>query len=129
MGLIETVKLPIQSDERGWGISLSQSDERCFFPNLHLVSLNPGKVRGNHYHPLGTEYIMAFGGQCRLVAVDEKTGEREERIVSKDERVLFKIPPTIIHAVFNEGDKEAYLLCYYDLKREEEWKSVKRQIT
>ena len=122
MKYIELINLPTSSDNRGIAIRPISDDElksKKLF-NLHLVSLKPGVVRGNHYHQYQNEVICVFGSRAKVVAVDNSTGDREEEIIEEDRAVLLKIPRNISHAIKNIGDNILYLLCYSDRKYQQE---------
>ena len=81
--------------------------------NVHLVSLEPGTVRGNHVHRKQLEHVMVFGGRCLIAAEDEK-GVREEMVVEADDLMLFEIQPHIRHAFKNIGERTMFLIAYTD---------------
>ncbi|OGL39555.1 MAG: hypothetical protein A3C43_10850 [Candidatus Schekmanbacteria bacterium RIFCSPHIGHO2_02_FULL_38_11] len=86
MKFIKIEDLNFSSDNRGIAIRPISDEElqsKKLF-NLHLVSLKPEVVRGNHYHQYQNEVICVFGSRCRIVAVDNRTGEREEKIIEED---------------------------------------------
>ena len=116
MKLIEIEGLKSSSDSRGFSIRPLSDEElqtKKIF-NLHLVSLKPGVVRGNHFHRYQNEVICVFGSRCKMAVVDNKTGKREEEIIEEDKRVLLKIPTNVTHALKNIGNDTLYLLCYSD---------------
>jgi len=116
MKLIDLVELKASGDHRGIAfrpISDEELQSKKIF-NLHLVSLKPGAVRGNHFHQYQNEVICVFGSRCKVAAVNNKTGEREEETIEENKQVLLKIPTNVTHAVKNIGDKTLYLLCYSD---------------
>jgi dTDP-4-dehydrorhamnose 3,5-epimerase-like enzyme len=103
-----------KSDPRGWSINLlaaSGVPEDCL-GNLHTASLNPGSVRGNHYHEESTEWLLVFGGPSK-VSYREVGGETIEMEVIEDPRpVLFEIPPNTEHAVLNASNVNVYIMVF-----------------
>ncbi len=103
------------SDERGWSIDPVMRGD---FPdgdvkNLHLVSILPGHVRGNHYHETLTEYALFIAGDGLLAVLDRQTGERQEILIStSDGPALVKLPAGIVHAIKNTGVDTLYVLNY-----------------
>jgi dTDP-4-dehydrorhamnose 3,5-epimerase-like enzyme len=99
-------------DERGWGTNpfkaFNISDTA--FLDLHVVSLKPGHIRGNHYHADVTEWMLICGGAVRFLwkAVEEK--RVHEVMIRDEEPALLEIPPLVEHAVKNEGEHEIYLI-------------------
>ena len=103
-------------DKRGWGVNpLDALEISGDFPgNLHIVSLKPGAVRGNHRHANATEWILVFGGQAKIVW---KTGEAtsiDQISVDNSEPTLFEIPPGVDHAIVNDSTHDMYLAVFYD---------------
>lgn len=114
---VEVIKLARHApDARGWVIEpiSDASITKGAVRNIHIVSLNPQTVRGNHYHQHRQEYICVIAGRCQFLAVDNTTHQRQEILVDADTTVLFVIPPNVSHAVKNIGPETAYLLCYSD---------------
>ena len=71
------------TDERGWSIDPIFRED---FPdgdikNLHMVSILPGHVRGNHYHEKLTEYALFIAGDGLLAVQDRQNGERQEILI------------------------------------------------
>jgi dTDP-4-dehydrorhamnose 3,5-epimerase-like enzyme len=99
-------------DERGWGTNpfkaFEVSDTASL--DLHVVSLKPGYIRGNHYHADATEWMIICGGAVRFLwkAVEEKTVH--EIIICDKEPVLLEITPLVEHALRNEGGHEIYVI-------------------
>jgi oxalate decarboxylase/phosphoglucose isomerase-like protein (cupin superfamily) len=109
----------IWGDDRGWGANPMAPMGMPFgaLGDLHVVSIKPGKVRGNHYHPESTEWVLIFGGEARLIwrDLDDKTAH--ETIVAGSETTLYRIPPKIEHAVINEDSHDIYLISFSDTQK------------
>ncbi|RMF94774.1 MAG: hypothetical protein D6734_07005 [Candidatus Schekmanbacteria bacterium] len=116
MKLIKIEKVEINRDERGF--SVRPIDEEKLKEgkalNLHIVSMNPGAIRGNHYHKKQEEKIWIIGGPCLVAAKNKDTDETEETKIPPDNDTILTISPNITHAIKNISDKVAYLLCYSD---------------
>lgn len=110
------VQATIWKDERGWGINpfntFHLSDTASL--GLHVVSLKPGYIRGNHYHTDAKEWMLICGSTVKFLwkAVEEKTVN--EVIIRNNEPALLEIPPLIEHALRNEGEHEIYLIVMSD---------------
>jgi dTDP-4-dehydrorhamnose 3,5-epimerase-like enzyme len=102
----------VSTDGRGFWSRPIPGDEVRAVSNIHLVSLEPGSVRGNHYHESQTESICVIGGRVRLVALDEETGEKIDTILEGASAPVITIPPGIVHALKNIGSETNYLLCF-----------------
>ena len=86
------------------------------FGHLHLVSMEPGAVRGNHYHQTLKEWLFAFGGQYSFHW--KAGGNISRRLIPADKMVVIEIPPGITHTIRNESKETMYLLAYQDGGRE-----------
>jgi len=81
---------------------------------MHLVSIRPGAVRGNHLHRNATEWILVFGGTGRLSwKCPEGSGIREFTIQGRGPE-LYQVPPGVDHAIANTSSDEIYALVFYD---------------
>jgi len=111
---VKVIEMPLHQDERGWVVwPLREPDVEAYcISNLHVPSLQPGAVRGNHYHLNSTEFALVLSGPCLVIFVHNESGEKEEILVEGSKPVLFKIPPNITHAFRNQSEKEIFLLCY-----------------
>ncbi len=118
MGIIQIKEIEFNQDDRGWFIRPITDDDikSRIVCDVHMVSMKPGAIRGNHHHVHKTENILVIGGTCRLVAVDNKTEMKEEKTIEKNSKVLLVIPPNVTHAIENIGDEVAYLLCYSNVE-------------
>lgn len=104
-------KLEIHSDERGWLVELLKSNElEKPVKQIHIASIKPGCVRGNHYHSKRTEWFFLVSGEAKFVLQDIKTKKRISlRLSEKDPKVI-TIYPYISHGIKNIGKKTLYLI-------------------
>ncbi len=104
-------------DERGWGLSPL---EAAGLPagaapgNLHVVSLEPGAVRGNHIHPDSTEWFLLCGGPAEIAWQSGPLPPRRESILPDDGPALYEVPPGVAHAIRNRSRREIILLAFSD---------------
>jgi len=108
------IELASEEDERGFVVKPFQGKQLNTICNIHIVSLNPGTVRGNHYHPTQTEYILVLGNQGKLVTVDNETDKRNEMIIDGKKCPFITVTRNVVHAFKNIGTERMYLLCYTD---------------
>ncbi len=97
------------SDARGWvlnPLSLAGLEGKPL-GNLHVASMQPGAVRGNHAHGGAAEWLLFCGGPAVLIA-----GE-EEFPVSGEGPELFEIPAGLPHAIVNRSGREIFLVVFY----------------
>ena len=126
MKLLKVHGLDARREKRGWSVEPAASEllGSGFVKNVHVVSMEPGTVRGNHVHAKQQEFVMVFGGRCLVVAEDEN-GKREEMTVEPDELLLFEIRPNIKHAFKNIDHHTMHLLAYTDTPYDRENPDVK----
>jgi oxalate decarboxylase/phosphoglucose isomerase-like protein (cupin superfamily) len=99
-------------DARGWVLNplpLAGLEGKTL-GNLHVASMQPGAVRGNHAHASAAEWLLFCGGPAALI-----TGT-EEILVGGGEPELFEIPAGLPHAIVNRSDREIFLLVFYEEK-------------
>lgn len=116
------------ADERGFSAAPVGDEELKSVYNLHIVSLKPGAVRGNHYHEHQTEWICVLGGPCKFVAVDRESGERMELVFDGESCPQIVVGPGVSHAAKNTGEEAIYLLCYADQPLDRENPDVVRSV-
>ena len=98
----------------GRGFSFFPWRDRAADPNevvrtVHLVSIQPGRSRGHHYHPGHEEWLFTFHGAGVLAW--ESGGRIRERTISGN-GTLICIPPGVPHALTNPGPELLYLLAW-----------------
>ena len=77
--------------------------------NVHVVLTEPGFVRGNHRHVVGTEIAVLTGpAQVRL----KEDGVVREVAVPAGETWRFTIPPGVTHAFRNPGPGTMVLIGF-----------------
>lgn len=80
--------------------------------NVHVATMRPGAVRGNHRHLAATEYVC-FSGPIKLVVQDRK-GRQEQIQFKESECVRIKISSGVAHAFVNTGSAETFIVCFVD---------------
>lgn len=83
----------VDTDGRGFYARPVADGTAISASNIHIVSLEPGAVRGNHCHERQTEYICVLGGRVRFVAVDDGAGETIDTVVEGANAPVITIPP------------------------------------
>ena len=99
-------------DARGWVLNplpLAGLEGKTL-GNLHVASMQPGAVRGNHVHASAAEWLLFCGGPAALIA------GAEEILVGGGEPELFEIPAGLPHAIVNRSDWEIFLVVFYEEK-------------
>jgi dTDP-4-dehydrorhamnose 3,5-epimerase-like enzyme len=113
MNGLKIEELEAYRDARGWNTHPVDEQKMASggFANMHLVSIEPGAIRGNHRHFVQTEQTVIIGGPCLFAAVDSAGGERFERVFQSGELFRITIEPELPHAFKNIGGGIVYLLC------------------
>lgn len=113
---LEIIPMEEYRDRRGWNAQPLAASELAagIIKGVHIVSMEPGTIRGNHVHAEQTEKVMIAGGDCLFAARDPETGERFERTFTEDALFLIVVAPGIEHAFKNVSDGKAYLFCAGD---------------
>ena len=105
-------------DARGWLTELFREDElpEDFRPNMSYLSVtHPGVARGPHEHVNQTDGFAFIDGNYRLYLWDARAGANRERFtveVGSDYPVLVVVPPGVVHAYKNIGDRDAFVLNF-----------------
>jgi dTDP-4-dehydrorhamnose 3,5-epimerase-like enzyme len=104
-------RLHVRADDRGGVFAPfpDRSPAAGAIGNIHVATLRPGAVRGNHRHTAQTEYICCCG-PIRLVLQDE-AGRRERVEFDRGECVRITVKPGIAHAVVNTGAADTFIVC------------------
>lgn len=99
----------IHADPRGLVLEPAGPAELPAQRNAHLVTTNPGAVRGNHYHERGTE-IAVVVGPCRVRL--RESGALRDVEVPPGEAWRFTFPPRVSHAFQNTGTVPMLLVAF-----------------
>lgn len=107
------------SDQRGWLMELFRNDQLPddLHPAMSYVSMTrPGAARGPHEHKMQTDIFCFFGiSQFRFYLWDNRPDSStfgKNMILDLDENqpCMIIIPPGVVHAYRNTGDKDGLLL-------------------
>ena len=108
------IKQTAWEDERGWG--LNPFDAAGIIKgtpiDLHVVSLKPGFVRGNHYHTNATEWIFICNGAARFLSKQIKEKTVNEILTEDNKPVFLEIQPNVEHAIMNVSKGDIYLVVF-----------------
>ena len=110
-------KLDVKSDERGWLAEILRKENlrgKNDFGQILITVAKPDVTKGNHYHKRKHEWFCAIRGRGKLLLKDVTSDECQEVLMGDENMVAVKIPPNVIHAIQNIGDKMLYLLIYID---------------
>lgn len=110
-------------DARGWGTNPwrgsgidPEGPLAC-----HVVSIEPGAVRGNHLHPDAQEWMLLFGAPCTVAGrrggtagADNRAGTTESLRLEGSRPTLVHFPAGEAHAVRGEGPGTTFLVAFND---------------
>lgn len=106
-------------DDRGWLIELFRKDMigEDIFPVMSYISLTyPGVARGPHEHLEQTDYFCFSGhSDFKLILWDNRKDSstyKNKMIlnIGQDEHKIVIVPPGIVHAYKNVGDKPGLII-------------------
>jgi UDP-2-acetamido-2,6-beta-L-arabino-hexul-4-ose reductase len=104
-------------DERGASFSLSPRHLKLLGKpgDLHLASIRPGHIRGNHFHALRHELILVIHEDVWSFHWD--TGAETKiscRLLRGAGAVAIAVPPLAAHAIRNDGQSDLWLVAATD---------------
>lgn len=112
------VPLQFRTDARGWLVELFRTDliPPQFRPEMAYVSMTkPGVVRGPHEHVEQADYFCFVGpGTFRVHLWDARNGSptfgaKEVREVGEGAAFALIVPPGVVHAYKNVGDRDGWV--------------------
>jgi mannose-6-phosphate isomerase-like protein (cupin superfamily) len=108
--LLAEENVPVYIDGRGKVFHMEQFATR----ELHIASVEPEAVRGNHVHDRD-EIICIMGGNgiCEIILYDG-TSNRKQTTVIEEDMVAYRIKAETRHTIRNIGKDIFYLVCFYD---------------
>jgi mannose-6-phosphate isomerase-like protein (cupin superfamily) len=108
------VELYNQGDARGF--SFTAPPEALEYvgrtADLHLASINPGAIRGNHYHLKTRMAIVILPGSKWSFHWDEGEGTQpKQRIFDGSRAILILVATGVSHALRNDGASPVWMLA------------------
>lgn len=114
---VELKKLKPLTDERGFLMEILRSDEPLFsrFGQCYVTGVQPGIVKGWHYHKIQYDHFICLGGTAKVVLYDGRQNSKTYRevnefILSLEAPLLVKIPPYVYHGFTAAGNEPALIL-------------------
>jgi dTDP-4-dehydrorhamnose 3,5-epimerase-like enzyme len=118
MHSLKIISLPqyFRREPRGWSFTPFKDPDLTDkididWTTFHTVSLEPGTIRGNHFHPQVTEWLFFCGGPILLVWQDPDSEAIKKNLFKNNESFVV-IPPGVKHAVKNMGAQTLYLIAF-----------------
>lgn len=119
-------KLTVHKDERGWLVELFRTGKGVKpVKQIHVASIRPGYIRGEHYHSKRIERFFIVAGRAELILQDIKTKAKVAFRLSPKEPKVITIFPYVGHSVKNIGKEMVYLASaqndIYDPKNQDKF--------
>ena len=106
---VEIVRIRVHSDPRGAVFEPLEPSLLAGWRNVHAVVTEPGAIRGNHKHLVGTEVSTVLGPA--LVRYRDN-GSVHDVEVPAGECWRFSFPPGTAHAFKNTGTRPFVLVSF-----------------
>jgi oxalate decarboxylase/phosphoglucose isomerase-like protein (cupin superfamily) len=109
---IQFIALPNHGDARGFSVTVPAEALKFLVrvADVHLASIKPGTVRGNHYHKKGRMCILVLPGTKWSFHWDESQGaEPQHRAFDGGAAVLILIAVGSSHAVRNDDEAQLWM--------------------
>ncbi|GAB2988656.1 polysaccharide biosynthesis C-terminal domain-containing protein [Saccharothrix stipae] len=103
-------------DRRGVGFSLVTAQLAAFGPiaDVHVASVRPGHVRGEHHHPRGELLAVVYSDAWSLHWDTGAGTATHHRSFTGSGGVVVAPPPGWAHAVRNDGAADLWLFVASD---------------
>lgn len=108
------------SDQRGWLLELFRADEfpEGFEPAMAYISLtHPGVARGPHEHVHQTDGFAFVDGRYEVYLWENRPGQEQQSQTIQaggEHPVVVFVPPGVVHAYRNVGDRDAFVINFPD---------------
>lgn len=107
--LVRITSIPDSGDERGCSFSIPDAWNRYLsaLADLHVTTIHPGHVRGNHYHVRRKEILIVIHRDQWSFHWDSGAGtEVHQQSFRGTGAALIEISPLVSHAVVNTGQRD-----------------------
>lgn len=114
---VRTKALTVIPDERGRLFEILRRDDPLFqaFGQVYCTTVNPGVVKGWHYHKKQIDNFVCVGGMIKLVAYDGRRGSKtyglvNEFFIGTHHPLLVQIPAGVFHGFKGLSSHEAVVI-------------------
>lgn len=111
---IEVLILENMGDERGCSYNIPKVAFNYIseIKDIHVATIVPEAVRGNHYHVGRKEIIIVWFLDSWLLAWDQENGTRiESKAYDGSGLLLIEVDMEISHAIKNTGDNDLIVMA------------------
>ncbi len=112
---LNIIRLKNNGDERGYSYKIPREafDYIGKVEDVHLASIDSGKIRGNHYHIDRKEFIIVLYSDSWIFAWELKDGSvGEKKQFSGSGCILIEIESNVTHAIQNIGKLPIYIFAF-----------------
>ena len=114
---VKTKVLRVIPDERGRLFEMLRRDDPMFlkFGQVYCTTVNPGVVKGWHYHKKQIDNFVCVSGMIKLVAYDSRSGSPTKGLVNEffigtHNPMLVQIPAGVLHGFKGISSHEAIVV-------------------
>ncbi len=114
---VETKPLRVIPDDRGRLFEMLRRDEPLFrkFGQVYCTTVNPGVVKGWHYHKKQYDNFVCVSGMIKLVAYDNRPQSPTKSLINEffigiHNPLLVQIPPGVLHGFKGISTHEAIVI-------------------
>lgn len=114
MPTLRVIQLNDEGDARGlsFGVSGAPLDFLGSIVDMHVMTLAPGRIRGNHYHVARNEVILVVHTDTWSVLWDEGADTQVKQLTFQGNgAVVIEADPYASHAVRNEGERDLHIVA------------------
>lgn len=113
---VEVRPLQVHVDPRGRLAELLRPEHvgAAPFGQVYCFTLEPGAVRGNHYHDRKTEWFACVWGEAELLLEDVDGGAQGLIGFGDSAPAVVRVPRRVGHALRNVTDSPALVVAYVD---------------
>jgi dTDP-4-dehydrorhamnose 3,5-epimerase-like enzyme len=113
---IEFYTLPDEGDKRGSAWQVGEAvDFLDAIEDVHLMTLEPGCVRGNHFHRDKREIlVIRHVGRWALHWDDGPETSSQRTVFAEPGAVAITVPPNCAHAIVNLGGGTMQVFSFSD---------------
>lgn len=128
---VRFMKLPDNGDTRGF--SYKASKEALAFSqkivDLHITSIVPGAIRGNHFHSGRNEVIyVIYQSKWQLVYDEGENSEVKNHEITGSGCIEITVSANCAHAIKNTGRKDLLILAASNGEYDPELPCTKRRV-
>ena len=97
------------SDDRGIFTEFLKSEH---FGQISFFTINPGSIRGMHYHHQKIEKFLVLQGTGEFTFEDILTKERNVFVINEEDFKVIETIPGLSHSIKNISDEKLIVLAY-----------------